>query len=79
MTPRFTVEERAARFQRRYTGPWKTAVHEIGVIEITHRYRRRPRTEFIELNVAGHDLWTHVVGRELVLPFVRRLSQWLPR
>jgi hypothetical protein len=72
---RFTIEERAVRYQRRYTGPWRTVDRQIGPVIFTHRYRRRLRIEWAELNVAGHDLWTHAVLRGIVLPFLRRLPR----
>ncbi|MBA3875588.1 MAG: hypothetical protein C0498_01405 [Anaerolinea sp.] len=75
MKPRFTVEERADRFQRRYTGPWRTAQHVV----ITHRYRRRQRIDAVRLSVAGHDLWTHAIERELIVPLLRRMVRVLAR
>jgi len=75
--PRQPVEERAARFQRRYTGPWRTVDYEIGPIIITNRYRRRLRIEWAELAVAGHDLWTHAIWRDAVVPVLRPIVQWL--
>lgn len=76
---RFTVEERADRWLRRYTGPWRTALHEIGPVGLSWRYRYRPRVEFVRLAVAGHDLWTHALFREVVIPTVRPVVSWLAR
>ena len=70
---RFTVEERAARWQRRFTGPWQTHSREIGPVDVSWRARRRVRLEFVELAVAGHDLWIHALLRGAVLPLLRRL------
>ena len=75
MTPRFTVEERAARYQRRHTGPWETKTHELWPVAFTHRFRRRQRIEFVELNVAVHDLCVHAIARGELL----RLAKWLSR
>ena len=76
MTPRFSVEDRAARYQRRYTGPWQTIDREIGPVVLTYRRRRRLRIEWAELNVAGHDLWKHAVLRGVLFPLVRRIARW---
>lgn len=74
-----SVEERADRFQRRYTGPFQTAQHEIGPVALTVRYRRRQRIDVVRLNVAGHDLWTHAIVRGELLPFLRRLVAAISR
>lgn len=78
---RFSVEARAERLQRRYTGPWRTVIREVGPAEISYRYRRRRRIEWARLDVAGHDLWTHALFRGVVvpalLPIVKRLAAWL--
>jgi hypothetical protein len=76
---RFTVDERADRFQRRYTGPWRTVGHEAGPLEVSYRYRRRRMIEFARLDVAGHDLWTHAVWRGVVVPLIRRVVRRPPR
>jgi hypothetical protein len=76
---RFTIQERAARFQRRYTGPWQTVNKEVGSVTISTRYRRRPRTEFVELWVARHDLWIHAVWRQTIMPIRRLIARWLDR
>lgn len=66
MKPRFTVEERADRWQRRVTGPWKTDRHSFGPLYFEHRYRFRPWIESVRLTVAVHDL-----EKETWRPFVR--------
>lgn len=68
---RFTVEERADRWQRRHTGPWRTVERELGPMVVQQRYRRRPRIEFVRLWIAGHDLWTHAIFRGVVVPLLR--------
>lgn len=50
--PKFTVEARADRFQRRMTGPWTTRRSGMAMF----RYRRRPAIEYVRLWVALHDL-----------------------
>ena len=72
---RFTIEERADRFQRRYTGPWLT--DRKGPVQL--RYRRRPRIEFVRLSVALHDLWTHLLFRGLIVPALRPIVDRLAR
>lgn len=64
MKPAFTVEERAVRFQRRYTGAWRTNKYGI-------RYRRRLRIEWARMAVAQHDLWTQAIWRKAIVPVVR--------
>ena len=73
---RFTIEERAARYRRRYAGPWRTE-DEFGVITV--RYRRRLRIEWAELAVAGHDLWTHALWRGVIVPALTPFLRWLAR
>lgn len=73
---RFTIEERADRFQRRYTGPWRTE-DKFGLVTI--RYRRRTRIEWVRLAVAGHDLWVHAVLRGVVVPALTPFLRWLSR
>lgn len=74
MTPsKRSVEERAARFQRRHTGPFRTVQHEVGPVSLTVRYRRRQRADIVEMNVAWHDFWTHGIIRGAVVPLFRRL------
>lgn len=77
--PRFTIEERADRFQRRYTGPWRTVRHELGPVVIEHRYRRRTHIDFVRLSVAGHDLFTHVLWRGVFLPRAVPFLRWFAR
>src|SRR6185437_9823052 len=57
------IEERAARYQRRYTGSWKRAQLGIGPVLIETEYRRRRRLAFATLDVALHDLWAHSLVR----------------
>jgi hypothetical protein len=73
----FTIEERAARFQRRYTGPWQTVDREIGPVVITQRYRRRRHIDFVRMDVAMHDLWTHAVLRAVLVPTLTPIVRWL--
>lgn len=75
--PKRTIEERAVRFQRRYTGPFRTVGREIGPVVITTRYRRRTRIEYVELAVAGHDLWVHVLWRGTIVPVLLPIVRWL--
>jgi len=74
---RFTVEERAVRFQRRYSGSWRTVRHEIAGVGVTYRYRRRFR--FLPLTVAVHDLCVHAVWRGALLPALLPVVKWLAR
>ncbi len=53
---RHSVEARADRWQRRHTGPWRTVAHDLGPLVVTHRYRRRPRVEWVRMWIALHDL-----------------------
>jgi hypothetical protein len=73
---RHSVEERAARFQRRYTGPLRTVNHEIGPVVVTTRYRRRRRIEWAEFDVAWHDLLIHALWRDAIVPVVRPIVRW---
>jgi hypothetical protein len=70
------VKERAARWQRRYTGPW--VLHEVGPVDLSYRYRRRPRAEYLRFWVAWHDLWVHEIARGLMFPILNRLVRVLP-
>lgn len=81
MSPRdrFTIEERADRWQRRHTGPWRTVTHEVAVLDVTYRYRRRRRIEFVRFGVAWHDLWTHELWRAAIVPALRPAVRWLSR
>jgi hypothetical protein len=79
VTPRFSVHERAVRYQRRYTGPWQTVDREIGPVVLTYRQRRRRRIEWAELDVAGHDFWVHGLGRGVMFPLLRRVAGFLRR
>jgi hypothetical protein len=76
---RFTVEERAARFQRRYTGPWHTELRELASVQLSARVRRHPRTEFVELGVAWHDLWTHALWRGTIVPSLLTILRFIER
>lgn len=53
VSPRQSVEDRAGRFQRRYTGPWRIRP-VIG--DVVVRYRRRRLIEYVRLAVAWRDL-----------------------
>ena len=77
MKPPFTVEERAERFQRRMTGPWATHVVSIAPLEVSLRIRRRRRIEWVRLDVAWHDLWTHALARQVLLPILDKLERIL--
>jgi hypothetical protein len=70
-----SVEERADRWLRRYTGPWQTLNAEIGPVQLAWRRRYRPKVEWVRLWVAWHDLAVHDIGRGLLLPILRRLSK----
>jgi hypothetical protein len=72
---KFTVEERADRFQRRYTGPWRTETR--GPVQL--RYRRRTHIDFVRFSVAGHDLWTHALLRGVIVPTLMPFLRWLAR
>lgn len=74
LNERFTVEERAARWQRRGTGPWTTGIHEIAGVRVTIRQRRRREISFARWDVAWHDLLRHVLERQVIVPVLRRLA-----
>jgi len=73
----FTVDERAARWQRRYTGPWRTVEKRIGPVGLSTRYRRRERIEFVALSIALRDLQRDIIVG-LIVPLNRALA-WTPR
>lgn len=71
--PPFSIEVRAVRLQRRYTGPWKT--EQRGPLML--RYRRRPRREYMQLGIAVRDF-----QREFWLgvgPILARIITFLDR
>lgn len=76
---RFTVEERAERWQRRHTRPWRTVQRGVGPVLVSTRYRRQPRIEFVRLWVAWHDLWTQALWRGSIVPALRPVAAWLAR
>lgn len=71
------IEERADRWQRRYSGPWQTLSREVEPVQLSIRRRYRPRTEWVRLWVALHDFWVHEIARSLLIPWLRRLEPLL--
>jgi hypothetical protein len=65
------VDEVADRWLRRYTGPWRSDVHSFGPLAFEHRYRYRPRIEFVRFWIATQHAW-HATRADL-----RRLLRWL--
>jgi hypothetical protein len=76
MRPNETPEQFEARVtarQQDLTGPWQTVERHLGPVILTHRYRRRPKREFVALNMALDDL-----RDALLAPFVP-VVEWLAR
>ena len=70
---KFSVNERADRWQRRFTGPWQTTSRELGSVSVSWRYRRRPKIEYVRFWIASHDL-RREMERALLPPM-----RWLAR
>lgn len=76
MKPDETPEQFEARVDAevaKYTGPWQTVERRVGPLSLTYRYRRRPRREFVALNLALDDV------RDALLAGFFPLVEWLAR